>query len=323
MSFSWKRFLQIGKIIFPFVVLTIVFFQARKELSGISFREAIETIKNIPTGGVFLAITLGAFAVSTMFFYDFVMLRYLKADVPVQKIFRVSWIANTLNGFIGFGGLVGAGIRTMLYRPHVKENGKLIKSIAWMTTAFINGLSLLSFLGLIGILDTSFILHEKPWLWPVLIFFALFVPLYIGFSKIKNRKKQHIEGQEEIKEKNPTVLYSLVSLVEWLSAGIVMYVILILFGIDIDFRKFLGVYVIAALAGVVSLVPGGLGSFDLVFLTGLGQYGIDTGVLLPAMLLYRLVYYILPFCLGLIFAAFEMTGAALKKIEDKPFIAPA
>ena len=67
------------------------------------------------------------------------------------------------------------------------------------------------------------------------------------------------------KKKNPTVLYSLVSLVEWVSAGIVMYVILILFGIDIEFQKFLGVYVIAALAGVVSLVPGGLGSFDLVF----------------------------------------------------------
>ncbi|MGR5985913.1 flippase-like domain-containing protein [Bacillus cytotoxicus] len=91
---------------------------------------------------------------------------------------------------------------------------------------------------------------------------------------------------------------------EWLSAGIVMYVILMLFGIHIDFRKFLGVYVIVALAGVISLVPGGLGSFDLVFLSGLGQYGIDTGVLLPAMLLYRLVYYILPFCLGLIFVAF-------------------
>ncbi|MGR5985911.1 hypothetical protein ACUC2M_18625 [Bacillus cytotoxicus] len=34
MSFSWKRLLQIGKFIFPFVVLTIVFFQARKELAG-------------------------------------------------------------------------------------------------------------------------------------------------------------------------------------------------------------------------------------------------------------------------------------------------
>lgn len=316
MSFSWKRVLQIGKILFPFVILTIVFFQARKELSGVSFQDTIDSIKNIPTGGFFLAITLGAFAVSTMFLYDFVMLRHLKADLPIQKIFRISWIANTLNGFIGFGGLVGAGIRTMLYRPHVKESGKLIKSIAWMTTAFINGLALLSFLGLIGILNTRFILHEKPWLWPVLIFFALFVPVYIGFSKIKNRAQQ-------VEDKNPTVLYSLVSLIEWLSASIVMYVILLLFGIDIDFRKFLGIYVIAALAGVVSLVPGGLGSFDLVFLSGMGQYGIDTGALLPAMLLYRLVYYIFPFCLGLIFAAFEMTGAALKKMEDKPFIAPA
>ncbi len=55
MSFSWKRLLQIGKFIFPFVVLTIVFFQARKELAGISFRDAIETIKNIPTGGVFFS----------------------------------------------------------------------------------------------------------------------------------------------------------------------------------------------------------------------------------------------------------------------------
>ena len=167
----------------------------QKRISRHFFLEAINTIKNIPTGGVFLAITLGAFAVSTMFFYDYVMLRYLKADIPVQKIFRISWIANTLNGFIGFGGLVGAGVRTMLYRPYIKENGKLIKSIAWMTTAFINGLAILSFLGLIGILDTSFILHEKPWLWPVLIFFALFVPIYIGFSKLK------IENQSKPKDK--------------------------------------------------------------------------------------------------------------------------
>ena len=89
----------------------------------------------------------------------------------------------------------------MLYRPYIKENGKLIKSIAWMTTAFINGLAILSFLGLIGILDTRFILHEKPWLWPVLIFFALFVPIYIGFSKFKNRKATQTEEQEE-EEKN-------------------------------------------------------------------------------------------------------------------------
>lgn len=66
-----------------------------------------------------------------------------------------------------------------------------------------------------------------------------FRPIYIGFSKLKNRKTKQAEGQDEgEEEKNPTVLYSLVSLVEWVSAGIVMYVILILFGIDIEFQKF-------------------------------------------------------------------------------------
>ena len=98
----------------------------KQKISGHFFLEAIDTIKTFQLE-VFLAITLGAFAVSTMFFYDYVMLRYLKADIPVQKIFRISWIANTLNGFIGFGGLVGAGVRTMLYRPYIKKMENLLK----------------------------------------------------------------------------------------------------------------------------------------------------------------------------------------------------
>ena len=166
-----------------------------KRISRHFFLEAINTIKKHSNRRSLFSHYTWCICRINNVLYDYVMLRYLKADIPVQKIFRISWIANTLNGFIGFGGLVGAGVRTMLYRPYIKENGKLIKSIAWMTTAFINGLAILSFLGLIGILDTSFILHEKPWLWPVLIFFALFVPIYIGFSKLK------IENQSKPKDK--------------------------------------------------------------------------------------------------------------------------
>lgn len=318
MSFAWKRILRVGKIALPIFVLVIVAIQARKELASLSFRDAMQVIKHIPTGGFFLALLAGALAVSTMFFYDFLMLRFMKADIPVQKIFRVSWIANSFNGIFGFGGLVGAGIRAMLYRPYTKDNSFLMQNIAWMTTAFITGLSFLSFFGLIGILDTSFVLKEKPWLWPALIAFALLVPLYIGASKLK-RKKRH-ESEEKT---GPAVLYSLVSLGEWLSAGIVIYIILSLLGVEMSFRQALGVYVISAIAGTISLVPGGLGSFDLIFLMGMKEYGVSTETALSALLLYRLVYYIFPFGLGLTFAAFEMTGAALKKMEDKPIFTPA
>ncbi|GAB1779187.1 MULTISPECIES: bifunctional lysylphosphatidylglycerol flippase/synthetase MprF [Priestia] len=317
MSITLKRILHVGKFLFPFFILVIVAIEARKELATLSIRNAVHVIKNIPTGGFFLAITVSILAVSMMFFYDFLMIRSMKIDITIRKIFRVSWIANSFNGIFGFGGLVGAGLRVMLYRSYVQDNGKLVKNIAWMTTAFITGLSFLSFLGLIGVLNIGFLLQEKPWLWPALLIFAFLVPVYIGISKVKRKKEKDREGKA-----STAVLYSLVSLVEWLSASIVMYVIVLLLGIEMSFRQTLGVYVISAIAGSISLVPGGIGSFDLIFLMGLKQYGISAETTLSVLLLYRLVYTLFPFGIGLAFAAFEMTGLTLKKIEDRPFIAP-
>jgi phosphatidylglycerol lysyltransferase len=318
MLLPWKRILRFGKIAFPVLVLLLVAIQAKKDLSSLSLGAAVHAIKQIPTGGFFLAAAAGALAVSTMFFYDFFMLRSMQATIPMSKAFRVAWIANSFNGIFGFGGLVGAGVRAALYRPYVADNGKLVKNIAWMTTSFIMGLSFLSLFGLIGVINTAFVLEEKPWLWPALIFFALLVPLYIGTSKLNFKK-----GKVNTDQSGPTVLYSIVSLVEWLAAGIVIFVILSLLGVKTDFRNVLGVYVISAIVGSISLVPGGLGSFDLIFLIGMKQYGISAETILSAILLYRLVYYIFPFGLGLAFAAFEMTGVALKKIENIPFFAPA
>ncbi|WP_416826779.1 bifunctional lysylphosphatidylglycerol flippase/synthetase MprF [Ectobacillus polymachus] len=318
MNANWKKLLNIAKIIIPFVILIIVFFEGKKELTHLSIHQAVSVIKQIPNGGFYLAIIVGLLAVSTMFFYDFVMLRSVKAPVSIKKVFRISWIANSFNGIFGFGGLIGAGVRTMLYRPYIKEQGKLVKTIAWMTTAFIMGLSFLSIFGLLGILQTSFILSERPWLWPALIGFSMIAPIYIIVSKLKLGRRTFATDVN-----NPTLLYSIVSLVEWTSAGVVIFVILRLLGVEIDFRQALGVYVISAIAGSLSLVPGGLGSFDLIFLRGMNQYGITTETTLSALLLYRLVYYIIPFGVGLAFAAFEMSGVARKKIESRQMFVPA
>ncbi|MCY1692274.1 hypothetical protein OVA29_18260 [Exiguobacterium sp. SL14] len=50
--------------------------------------------------------------------------------------------------------------------------------------------------------------------------------------------------------------------------GVVVYLILAL-GTDVSFAKVIGVFIIAATAGLISMVPGGFGSFDLVFLIGM------------------------------------------------------
>jgi uncharacterized membrane protein YbhN (UPF0104 family) len=55
--------------------------------------------------------------------------------------------------------------------------------------------------------------------------------------------------------------------------------------------------VLATLLRFVSHAPGSLGVFDAAMLVGLPQF--DKNELLAALLVFRLIYYILPFCLAL------------------------
>jgi len=57
---------------------------------------------------------------------------------------------------------------------------------------------------------------------------------------------------------------------------------------------------IAITIGIISMIPGSLGSFDLIMVSGLVGLGIDKAQALSWLLVFRLFYYILPFCLGVV-----------------------
>lgn len=64
----------------------------------------------------------------------------------------------------------------------------------------------------------------------------------------------------------------------------------------------------ATLLGFASHAPGGIGVFDAAMLVGLWQY--EKGKLLAALLLFRVLYYLLPFAIALIIlAARELISA--------------
>jgi hypothetical protein len=67
---------------------------------------------------------------------------------------------------------------------------------------------------------------------------------------------------------------------------------------NIDFISLLVIFVTATLLGFASHSPGGLGVFDAAMLVGLSQF--DREDLLGALLLFRLLYYVIPFALSLV-----------------------
>ena len=66
----------------------------------------------------------------------------------------------------------------------------------------------------------------------------------------------------------------------------------------------LGMYLLAQLAGLASQVPGGLGVFETVFLLLVGDI-IPAEALLGSLLVYRMIYYLLPLVLSATFAGHQ------------------
>ena len=81
----------------------------------------------------------------------------------------------------------------------------------------------------------------------------------------------------------------------------------------IGWPAFLAIYAVAVGLGVLSHVPAGLGVFETVIVAALGQ-AVDVDTVLGALVLYRLIYHVLPLLLAVIF----VIGAELRSLYRKP-----
>jgi phosphatidylglycerol lysyltransferase len=86
---------------------------------------------------------------------------------------------------------------------------------------------------------------------------------------------------------------------EWFFIFLVIWGLCYILKIPVTLYELFPVFIIASCTGIISMIPGGLGTFDLVFLWGL-QDLVDTDEkVIILLLLYRLGYFIIPFFIGL------------------------
>ncbi|PZN97102.1 MAG: hypothetical protein DCF30_16705 [Hyphomicrobiales bacterium] len=84
-------------------------------------------------------------------------------------------------------------------------------------------------------------------------------------------------------------------------------------GHGIDYPSFLAVYVFACLIGIASHAPGGLGVFEATMLVALSRLPFEP--VLGALLIFRIVYYILPFILALVLLALNEMVRRIRRHE--------
>lgn len=273
---------KVWKVFFPITVLLFVYMEAKRLFSKIDFELAIYKIQEIGLLSFLCLVLFGIFAVCTMILYDVIIVRELNIE-PKHYLIK-SFAFNSYANFFGFGGFAGVGLRTFFYRERVEKLSQLLKWTTVILPFMLTGLSLLAYFVLVTEWKKPFMLETYPVLKVPLFLMCIFTPLFL-IGSIWTKK---VRFSTQIK-------LITVSLLEWIVAGILFILVAYSLQININISILILLFILAATAGVISTVPGGLGAFDFVMLVGLSHFAVTEERTVALLLLYRIVYYFLPF----------------------------
>lgn len=282
------------KLIFIGSVMVFVINQFVSILHGMTWERFKGLILQQGFSSVAMMIVVSFIAVTPMILYDVGTTKALNVSLSKRKLFNDGWIINTINNLAGFGGVVGATLRMNSYGKE-KEEGSAGQVVATVTkTAFfmLTGLSILS---LFAFIDLQFVQTNSPFthykIW--LLGGSLFAPgLYI-FIRL-NQKKLFKEFTNRI-----LVIFYTASFGQWLGAMMTFLFIGHQMLPDLSMTLVAPLFVVATLIGMITMVPGGMGTFDVLMILGLGALNVSKAVAVVWILFYRLFYFVLPFLSGI------------------------
>jgi phosphatidylglycerol lysyltransferase len=139
------------------------------------------------------------------------------------------------------------------------------------------------------------LIKNNHWLFFAIIVVGLILPVIIICFFIKKTKLHII-----IKSPKQAISLLFISLAEWVFLFLYLYSLACIMNLSVSIWDFMKIFLIAVSAGIVSMIPGGIGSFDLIFLWGFDYLGVSTEKLIVVLILYRIGYYFIPFLTALL-----------------------
>ncbi len=295
------------------VFALFIFFIVVKESIGVVSSFDIKTFKTyadkLTIMNICIIILLGIISYLPLSMYDFVLKKRVGIDLDNKKLFKFSWIASSIASVAGFGGSTAIGLKNNFYKDHVKDNKLLIKEISKIVALNFTGFSIVCF----GYVLNNFSdLKFDSLINVVTILISLYIPVltvYLIYKYIKGDETEKASVKDAAK-------IIVISTIEWISTLVLVYSILIILDIKIEIFEFVPIFIMAILVAIVSMSPGGIGSFDLTLILGLEAFNVPSEKVLLAIFLYRASYYLIPLIIGLLLYAHEMWMKIDEDIAD-------
>ncbi|CAM4104072.1 lysylphosphatidylglycerol synthase domain-containing protein [Lederbergia lenta] len=316
LRFDRERFFQIIQIILPLLLLILAGVEIQKAISGMNKELLRDVVSQIPNWQIVLIFIISICAITPMFLYDAMLVKLLGIKVRAMRLVKQSFIVNTFSNLVGFGGIAGLILRNYFYAKHDLNKRVLLKNIASVTIFSLTGISLLASVFLLSYRNFS-LFDEIGWLFFAVLAVSLFLPSFILFYLVQHQRRTNSSISLAV-----FVKLVLASLLEWTALFCAIWFFTFVLNIPIGVTDLLPVFIIATCAGIASMIPGGIGSFDLVFIWGTQNLGIIDEKVLALLIFYRISYFVFPFLLSVVLFHKEIirkTNTLIKKFIEYVF----
>lgn len=284
----------------PVVLLAVAAVVLHRELAAFRYRDLANEVRAVHPSHVLLALGLTAANYLVLTLYDLLALRSLGRPLPWRVVGPAAFTAYAFGHNLGGSVLSAGGIRWRFYSPHGIGLGDLARLVAFNAATFWMGLQAVAGVTLLfgGGAEVLRVGRAAPLLGLLLL--AL-VALYVGAASRGRRTLRIVRFELPLPTPREAALQVALSSVDWILAALVLWA-LVPRAAGIGFGETTAVFAAAQVAGLVSHVPGGAGVFEAVALSALSPR-LGAPAALGLLVLYRLVYYVVPFVVAALMLA--------------------
>ncbi|HLR32358.1 MAG TPA: lysylphosphatidylglycerol synthase domain-containing protein [Fodinibius sp.] len=313
---------KVLKKVTPFISIAFFCFALwylDREMQHYHFSEITSQLSRISNIYIAASLFLSFLSYLLITGYDALGVKYIGEELEAGKIIRAGYVGYAFSDNMGMALLTGGSIRYRIYSAWGFSGMQVTQIVGfsaftlWIGFCMVEGLTLLfATPSLSGNMVVPYVSFQV-----LGIILLMMVAGYLWASaKIKN-KLTYKDWSFTFPDLELSLKQVVIASVDWLLAASVLYVLLP--GGEITFFTFVGVFLLAQIAGIFSQVPGGLGVFESVMLFYLSNFMPGTQVL-GILVVYRLIYYILPLLVALIvlgYQEYQVNRKAIRKLGEK------
>ncbi|ELA09518.1 hypothetical protein MOMA_03910 [Moraxella macacae 0408225] len=303
LKYTWQAILA--------AVAVFIFYLAMRALyrltKTVDVQEVLLALQGIPMLHLMIALFVVAFGYVLLTLYDVIALRQLGKKFPYPSVALTSFTAYAISHTVGANLVTATGIRYRHYRKSGLDHSE-IANIVWLVSmAFTFGISTLIGLSLslhpeitlqlLGELDKSLGFFDNV---VYIRGLGLVMLALIAGSIIfagKNGRHMVLKGWRfDLPPAKVLIQQIIISILDLSTVALVLYLLLPPSD-HISYLATFSAFIQSMAVGILSHVPGGLGVFEVTMIAALPN--VDKAQMLAVLLVFRLIYYILPFLVAL------------------------